>query len=419
MNATPDKPLQILILGDGYEGWLTASRLLNALGERVSVRLCPVDGASALDALYSILPRHADRKGVLRKIDALQLVGECQASYSLGCQLKTSGQQRFIPLGGVGVRFGGLGFHHYWKRAVPLGQQAHSEIGDYFNYAPATRAARREAYAPPVDQNAIGDLQHESALHVDIGRLTTLLKHQAMSMGAELCGSSFSTIERDTAGDRITAIEMSSGERQQADLYLDCSGDRRILGAESFQSASVSADYQLDISQLSPLRPPVPWHSVQHDERGWTIRIPRADSVQEFRLRPAPIGGGHLRIGHQVSPWQGNTVSLGLAAAQLLPFDSTQHALLSLSLRRLVALMPAGPEGTAEAQEYNHLFAQEAREAHEFQACLESLAHYTDLDTAMQQQSDWPETLMRRLQLLMPKSNPCLPNPNLLRKHQR
>ncbi|MEL6869855.1 MAG: tryptophan 7-halogenase [Pseudomonadota bacterium] len=360
---------RILIIGAGFEGWLTAAKLARAFDTRaVDVAVCAAAGASAWDRLYTIQPWHPQDSLRAIGINDLLLVQYHEALYSLGADLSlpcAMPNGSVWPYGPVGIEYSGIAFHHHWTC-----EQAHARA--FFDYSPATRAIQRAAFAPPAPRNAIGTLQHEIARHVDIDGVTATLRQTALDAGVERWPGTFETADYAQESRRIAGITVN-GEQRSADLYIDCSGPLRVLSgrAKSWTQATGAAPLSVRTDLRPHTAPHTPCHSVQGDESGWRVVVPL--QTQDVVLKLATDGGNGrlLTPGRSQRLWQDNHVAIGFSGWHTLPILPLQMLLLTHCIDRLIALMPGVDCAPGETLEFNQLMARDIDEALALQLLLE------------------------------------------------
>jgi len=395
--AEPKAISRIAIAGHGIEAWLAVNYLLAGLGSRqVKLTVLPVPGSDALDELYRIVPADSNAGLGAIGLSSAVLARECGASFSLGAQVNG----HFKPYGKVGLDFQGLPFHHHFLRA-------NTSMGpaDYFSWSPATSAMRRSAFAPPNQRNAIGKLQHDIACHADTGLLTRLLRERALRHGVEISPGPLKSVTREQGSDRIMGLVNTLGETTQADLYVDCSGLERAMvhgaAAMSWIPAPGLPVFQIAISRIEQNGTPPPSHRLTSGSEGWELEIPGPASTTRIVLAPETNheNARAFAPGHLAKPWIDNCVALGMAAATLLPIEPVQTKFLSVSINRMISLLPGVDCAPRETSEYNHLALTDLEEIHDLCAAYELARHQGRLDLSGVDIGPVHESLRKRLRL--------------------
>ena len=351
---------RFVIAGHGLEAWLTANHLLAAFGgRRIAVTVCPVQGSDKFDDLYAVWPMGMDNGLDPIKLSIKALVQDCRASFSLGARHG----ELFRPYGTIGLDFLGTPFHHHWLRAFP-GEPASA----YFDWSPATVAVNHGRFAPPVEQNAIGSLQHGMAMHIDIARFTGLLRERALRNGATEAGSPLKAVERENGNDRITGLETEQDDKLAAELYLDCSGPQRSLvsgsQAEHWLAAPGVDDYAIFIDKEASQDAPPSFHQVSSGASGWQVDVPGNGWKVALTLEKpgTETSRDTLSPGYLEMPWIENCLALGMASCSLLPLEPVHSRFLATSIKRLVDHMPGADCDPRETLEYNNLAKTDLQE---------------------------------------------------------
>lgn len=388
---------RIAVAGNGIEAWLTVNYLLAGLGSRhVALTVIPVTESDALDELYRIVPADSDVGLGTIGLSSAVLARECGASFSLGAQING----HFKPYGKVGLDFQGLPFHHHALRA-----NFAMDPAEYFSWSPATSAMRRNAFAPPIQRNAIGKLRHEVACHVDTGMLTSLLRARALRHGVEISRGPLKSVIRAQDSDRILGLVNTLGETTQADLYVDCSGTERALvhgaSAMSWIPAPGLPKFQIAISGIEQNGTPPPWQRLTSGSEGWELEIPNPATQTRIVLASEATreDARAFDAGHLAEPWIENCVALGLAAATLLPIEPVQTKFLCVSINRMISLLPGADCSHRETSEYNHLALTDLVEIHDLCAAYELARHQDRLDLSGVDIGPVHESLRKRIRL--------------------
>lgn len=186
--------------------------------------------------------------------------------------------------------------------------------------------------------------------HFDSTLLANFLKKKSLSFGVKHRDAVIVDTCLSDAGD-ISAVLLESGERIDADFFVDCSGFRSLLmeGALGVEHQSFS-DYLLNdaaIALPSSIDDDIPPLTVSTAlKNGWAWKIPltnrygngyvyssshvSADQA-EFELRQhlglldANAESKHLKmkLGHLKKPWYKNCVAFGLSQGFIEPLEAT------------------------------------------------------------------------------------------------
>jgi tryptophan halogenase len=276
------------------------------------------------------------------------------------------------------------------------------------------------------------DFEHfDWAVHFDASRFAAFLRAFAEKLGVRRIDARVTEVLRDGEQERINAVRLDSGALLEADMYIDCSGFRRLLIEGALESGFVDWRHWLMCDRAVAL-PCVaadsgsiaPYTRSRALEAGWTWRIPLQDRIgngyvyssdhisDEHALAAlrGELEGASLaepnfvkfRAGHIRRFWIGNCVAIGLASGFLEPLESTSISLIQMGIDKLLHFWPDEPLTRSATQpltdEYNRLSIVEFERVRDF-----IILHYSA--NGRQDGELWkhcramtlPETLMRRI----------------------
>lgn len=398
----------IIVAGSGFEAWLTAATLLKNLGRaNTRITVCPVEDSDALDGLYSLMPDIDNDALHSLGITNLDLVKTCQASFSMGTRytgLSPTDFDQFKPYGSVGIDFLGGAFVHHWLRNTRETEKRLTAT-DYFSYSQAYEAARKNSFAPPVKRSAIGPLQYQIARHVDVRLLTEQLRDLALSNGVMESTGSLKSVERSRQSSYIDHLLSNNDEVLKADLYVDCSGKKNSLLAETpsveWVPVPLSPAYELRFKNETTDVAPPPFNLASSLSSGWQVTIPGYgwQLTLDLMSESGSSTGLAFRPGYLSKPWSENRVAMGVASTQILPIGGLQYKFLMAGLKRLLKLLPGSDCAAAETMEFNHLSVEDAREVAELSALYEIARQQGSIELSKLASLDIPESLRKRLAL--------------------
>ncbi|MEO8115187.1 MAG: tryptophan 7-halogenase, partial [Phenylobacterium sp.] len=322
----------VAILGGGMAGWSAAAALARRLTGplQCQIRLVDPPSAAPVDPLaLSTLPTAGEFHDLLR-LDEDALVLGARGSFKLGTRfVGWSGEAGgyFEPFGAFGASLDGAAFHHFVARLRTLGQPA--VLQDYSLGAVAAQLGR---FRRPVEdsRSVLSTLSY--ALHLDAGRYVAMLRALAETLGVQRLAAEVDQVVPDGDGG-LRALVLSSGERIEADLFIDCSG--RLIGealAEPFEDWSGWSPFD---SRLEVIRAaaeaPAPYTTLTAQGDGWRVHTPLQGAAGEAQIysraatsddaAAARLGAGEaeprlvrLRYGRRARAWVGNCVAIGEAA---------------------------------------------------------------------------------------------------------
>src|SRR3954451_13937500 len=118
--------VNIVVVGGGTGGWMTASALAKLLPDRCRVHLVESEAIGIVGVGEATLP-HIRAFNERLGIDEAEFMAATCATYKLGIEFvdwARIGDRYMHPFGTSGRGAAGVGFHHFWNRARLLGLQA-------------------------------------------------------------------------------------------------------------------------------------------------------------------------------------------------------------------------------------------------------------------------------------------------------
>jgi tryptophan halogenase len=377
---TDQRIRNIVIVGGGSAGWMTAAALAKALDRDCSIRLVESEEIGIIGVGEATVP-HLSVFNKMLGIDEADFVRQTMGTFKLGVQFvdwQKPGKTYVHGFGTmIGLDVGMLPFHHYWLRARQVGQV--SDIGDYSLNTLA--APRGKFMVSAIDAPANTPLANIAyAYHFDTGLYGRYLRHHAQSMGVQRTeGKVCNTVLRPHDG-FVEAIVMESGEVIQADLFIDCSGFRGLLIEQALHTGYEDWDHWLPTDRAvtvgcEAVRPPTPYTRATAQAAGWQWRIAlqhrvgnghvyagrylsddEAAATLLHNLDGRATGDPRLirfRAGTRKQAWNRNVVAIGLSSGFLEPLESTGIFLIQSAVMRLLNLFPQKDFSQALIDRYN------------------------------------------------------------------
>lgn len=381
-NASQHPIGDIAIVGDGLDAWVSAAYLSRKLAN-VSARItvCPVSAQEeqappALSSTPHLCAFHQELG-----IDERDLVRFCQATFRLGTQFLNwtkNNADYVVAFGAYGAPLETVAFHHYWLKARNNGSDVR-----YDRYALAAEAARAEKFAHPSTDESDIRSTYGYGLHLDRERYANYMRKFATHYGVQTAGAPFQRAAVSETGVSISEITLSNGETIQPWLVLDCSGQKAVIAGDVMKAQwrAYTPLSKLDMtgeirtrSETSPSLTSITangagWMSdtpLQHDTCRTVAFDKNAPLSKTFENTAAASKVQPITSGRR-TPWTGNAVAIGEAAARLDPLANPRLETLTAGLMRLMELLPAGAP-TCEPAEYNRIMQSVFDRCYDFQA---------------------------------------------------
>ena len=389
MSAAPIR--RVVILGGGTAGWMTAAALSKALeNSGTTITLIESDAIGTIGVGEATIPTiHWFNQ--LVGLDEAEFMRETRATYKMGIEFvgwQGEGSSYLHPFG----TFGGPGdaemFPHRLIRAWLDGLDAPME-----DFALTAQAARAGRFARPVGdpRSLLSTLGY--AYHFDAGLYARYLRTLAERRGVVRIEGKVARIDRDGESGFVSALITERGETLAGDLFVDCSGLRGLLIAETLGAGFEDWSEWLpcDGAWAAPSAPEAtvtPYTKAIAHEAGWRWRIPlqhRVGNGHVFSSRfttaeaardtlvaamegPPTAEPRLIRFtpGRRTRCWIGNTVAIGLAGGFLEPLESTSIHLIQSGIAKLLSLFPRADCDPGLARRFDDLLSREMEDVRDF-----------------------------------------------------
>lgn len=423
MNSGPIR--RILIVGGGTAGWMTAALLSKVLGPGYEIRLVESDEIGTIGVGEATIPSIRVFNKAL-EIDEDEFVRRTQATFKLGIQFRNwsrPGDDYIHGFGRIGQDWGKFKFYQYWLRQWLLGKAG--DLGAYSINTVAPRQGRFMRTRGDLKGSPLADLAY--AFHFDAALYARYLHDYSRARGVVRTEGKIVDTRLHPETGHISGLTLASGERLEADLYIDCSGTRGLLIEQALHTGYEDWSHWLpcDRALAVPCAADdslLPMTRATAHAAGWQWRIPlqhRIGNGHVYSSRfmgedeataillggldgeplavPRPIAflpGKRRRI------WNGNCVAIGLSSGFLEPLESTSIHLIQSGILRLVGLFPHREFNAAEIEQYNRESDFEYERVRDF-----IILHYkaTERDDSPMwryvREMPIPETLERKIEL--------------------
>jgi tryptophan 7-halogenase len=421
------EPLDIVIVGGGTAGWMTAAALVGVLTPRICrVRLVESDEIGIVGVGEATLPQMKDFNDYIGIIEP-DFMRRTNATFKLGIEFRDWGflGSRYVhPFGVHGEPIGGVTFQHAWTRASQAGR-AH-DIGDYSYAIVASRRNRFDF--PAADKSAINST-YAYAYHFDASLYSRYLRTIAEPKGVRRTEGKVVDVTLDPESGDVASITMESGEVITGDLFIDCSGFRALLIGQALNNGfeewtkwlpcdralAVPCERSDDFS---------PYTRSTAREAGWQWRIPlqhrtgngyvyssgfisdddAAATLMANLDGPAQADPRPLRFkaGRRTSSWDRNVIAVGLASGFLEPLESTSIYLIQVAIVNLLKLFPGKSIDPILREEFNRLVDNEYARVRDFLILHYHATQRTDSELwAYCRDMEIPDSLREKIELFV------------------
>lgn len=384
---------EVLIVGGGTAGWMTAAALAHKLaGTGVRLRLVESAEIGTVGVGEATVP-HIRHFNASLGFDEATFMSRTEATFKLGIEFRDWGRKgdAYIhPFAAFGRDIGGVPFHHHWVRARRAGRVPAAGLDAV---SLPILAARDGRFAHPSPDPASFFSTFSYAYQFDAGLYAGFLRAFAEARGVVRTEGKVAHVGMDEQG-LVEAVTLESGERIHADFFVDCSGFRGLIIEGALQAGYEDWTRYLPCDRAVAVpcanaQAPLPYTRATARDAGWMWRIPlqhRAgnghvycsgfiddDAAEQALLdqleSPAQASPRRLRFttGKRRRQWVGNCAAIGLSAGFLEPLESTSIHLIQLGIGRLLDLFPTARQpDPLDALEFNRLMDLEYERVRDF-----------------------------------------------------
>jgi len=422
---TQEPVRNIVIVGGGTAGWMTAAALAKVLETGYRIRVVESDDIGTIGVGEATIPYIADFNRAL-DIDEDEFMRATQGTFKLGIEFVNWGAigDRYIHgFGIVGQASQALPFHHFWLRMARLGKAAPLQAYSINTAAPRQAKFMRARHDMP--GSPVADISH--AFHFDAGLYARFLRGYAEKRGVVRTEGRIRQVSQREPDGFIDAVVLESGERVAGDFFIDCSGLRGLLIEQTLKAGFDDWSHWLPVDRALAVPcesagPLLPMTRATAHASGWQWRIPLqhrtgnghiycssfmgADEAGAILLKhldgkpladPRPLS---FKTGRRKAFWVRNCVAVGLSSGFLEPLESTSIHLINTAISRIISFFPHQGFDAADIAEYNALTHWEYEHIRDF-----LVLHYKA--TERDDSEFWnycrtmpiPETLQRKIDL--------------------
>jgi tryptophan halogenase len=396
----PNLIRSIAIVGGGTAGWMAAASLSKFLKNlNCSIRLVESEQIGIVGVGEATIPPIMDFIRGLG-VDENDLIRNTRATFKLGIEFRDwtrIGHSYMHPFGQTGFNMGPLAFSAYWLKALREGKAARLE-----EYSLQAVAAYAGKFMRPVQaaNSPVAGITY--ALHFDASLFARYLRKIAEADGVLRTEGRVKSVSLKPENGFIDVLTLESGERVEADLYIDCSGFRGLLIEEALQTGYENWNHWLPCDRAAA----VPCERTQAlssftrstaKAAGWQWRIPLqhrvgngyvyssgfvSDAQAQDELLEGLEGEAladpiklQFATGRRKQFWSRNCVALGLSSGFLEPLESTSIHFIQRGIAMLLTLFPDRAFRSAEIDRYNKIIGAEYERVRDF-----LLLHYSSTE---------------------------------------
>ncbi len=385
------EPLELIVVGGGTAGWMTAAALAGTTNPSVCrVTLVESEAIGSVGVGEATLPQMKDFNDYIGVLEA-DMMRKTNATFKLGIEFRGwgfEGASYIHPFGEFGRRMGGVDFLHQWVRAR---QQASAAPIEAYSYA--IQACRHARFEFPVDDADQLNSTYAYAYHFDASLYAQYLREFAEARGVRRVEGRIVDVERQPESGLVAAVKLESGDRLAGDFFVDCSGFRSLLLGQTLDvpfedwSQWLVCDRAVAVP-CERTEPLIPYTRSTVKPAGWQWRIPlqhrtgngyvycsefASDDEAATTLLDGLDGKAageprflRFKAGRRSRSWEGNVIGVGLSSGFLEPLESTSIYLIQVAIMTMLKLFPGRQPDPVLMEEFNRLVDYEYDRVRDF-----------------------------------------------------
>ncbi len=414
---------QVVIVGGGTAGWMTAAALSKVVGALVKVVVIESDQIGTVGVGEATIPSIRLFNNLLG-LDENEFLSKTKGTIKLGIEFNHWGKEGdayMHAFGNLGLDLGMVKFYQYWLKRKLSGDE--SSLWDYsFN----TQAAKINNFQPTehIEGTPLSGLTY--AFHFDAGLYAAYLRE--FSQAKSVCRIE-GKIERVIQDDRgyISSVVLENEQQIEGDLFIDCSGFNGLLIEQTLKAGYDDWRHYLPCDSAIAMacqssEEVLPYTKATAHGAGWQWRIPlqhrignghvfcsdymSQDVAEQILVRNVdgkPLTEPKLikfTTGMRKKAWVKNCVAIGLSGGFMEPLESTGIHLIQSGISRLLTLFPDQEFSTQDIDEFNKQTEFEFTSIRDF-----LILHYKATQRAdtefwrMSQAMPVPDSLAERIEL--------------------
>jgi tryptophan halogenase len=415
---------EIVIVGGGTAGWMTAAALSNKLaGTDTSIYLIESAEIGTVGVGEATLPQIRTFNRML-DIDEAELMARTSATFKLGiefCDWGRAGDHYIHPFGVHGKPIGPADFHHYWASANAKGQ-----TDDFGSYCLPISAARRNRFDLPTENPASPLHAYSYAFQFDASLYALFLAEYAAARSVKRIEGKVIAVDSDGESGFIRSVTLESGQQISGDLFIDCSGFRGLLIEQNLATGFADWSDYLPCNRAFAVPcktsdPIGPYTRSTARAAGWQWRIPlqhrignghvycdryisdqdAADMLMN-NLEGEPLADPKqlfFKTGKRKKLWNKNCIAIGLSGGFLEPLESTSIDLIQSGILNLIALFPEKQCAVSDVDEYNRLMDLEYDRIRDFLMLHYVLNQRDERFWSDMREMAWPDSLSEKIEV--------------------
>jgi len=376
--------LDVVIVGGGTSGWMTASALSQVLRGKYDITLVESEEIGTIGVGEATIPMISLFNQMLQ-IDEDEFMRETQASFKLGIEFVNWGRlgDRYVHgFGSIGQEVYTVDFFQYW-----LKQHLAGKVPELEKFSINTAACIANKFMRPRMDMPKSPLSHiRYAFHFDASLYARYLRKYAEARGVKRVEGRITGVQQREGDGFVESVTLKSGEVVRGDLFIDCSGFRGLLIEETLKTGFEDWSHWLPCDRAVAVPTAstgvlTPYTRATARGAGWQWRIPlqhrvgnghvfsskfmsedEATAVLLGNLDGQPLAEPRtlrFQTGRRNKSWNRNVVAIGLAGGFLEPLESTSIHLVQMAIAHLLTYFPSAGFDEAVADQFNRMMKLE------------------------------------------------------------
>ena len=390
-STAANKCQNIVIVGGGTAGWMSAAALSKTLKGKYNITLVESDQIATIGVGEATIPMIRHFNNILG-LNEVEFMRATQGSFKLGIEFVNWGRigDRYIHgFGVIGQETFTVDFYQYWLKQYLAGK---AQELDHYSINTAACLQNKFIHALTDKPNSpLSQISH--AYHFDAGLYAKFLRKYSEALGVVRVEGKIEQVSVHPETGHIASVVLENGQKIAGDLFIDCSGFRALLIEETLKTGYEDWSHWLpcdtaiavpcaSVPELTPYT-----RSTAHTA-GWQWRIPlqhrtgnghvfcskymsedEATAILMNNLdgpalaEPRPV---RFKTGKRSKAWNKNCVSVGLSGGFIEPLESTSIHLIQQAIVHLISHFPSAGFDAADIGHYNQVISDEYEWARNF-----------------------------------------------------
>ena len=373
----------VVVVGGGTAGWMTASLLAKVLGKSVDISLVESDQIGIVGVGEATIPPIINFNKAIG-VDEKEFIKATNATIKLGIEFNhwnKQGDSYMHAFGNIGKKFPFCDFNHFWQKFESK-KETNSPLNSnsFWDYSLNYQAAKQGKFAPlaVIPNTNLPGIAY--AYHFDAALYAKFLRNHAEGLGVKRIEGKIVDVGQNMNSGFIETLNLENGKAINGDLFIDCTGLAALLIEKTLNTGYEDWSHWLPCNRAVA----VPCESTANIEpytrstahrAGWQWRIPLQHRIgnglvysdkhmtddQAKELLLSQLDGKPLaepkivsyKTGRRRKQWNKNVVSIGLASGFFEPLESTNIHLIQTAAIRLVKYFPHLGINNEEVDSFN------------------------------------------------------------------